>query len=93
MKKTLFFLAAAATMILTGCSPKNNTLTKAEIADGWQLLFDGETLAGWRDFNAETLGGESWTVEDGTIKATGVGSDENGYIVTEKVFENFDLKW
>ena len=93
MKKTLFFLAAAATMILTGCTPKNNTLTKAEIADGWQLLFDGETLAGWRDFNAETLGGESWTVEDGTIKATGVGSDENGYIVTEKVFENFDLKW
>ena len=93
MKKTLFFLAAAATILLTGCTPKNNTLTKAEIADGWQLLFDGETLAGWRDFNAETLGGESWTVEDGTIKATGVGSDENGYIVTEKVFENFDLKW
>ena len=93
MKKTWLLLAALAAAMLTGCAPKNNTLTQAEIADGWQLLFDGNTLDGWRDFNGETLGTESWTVENGTIMATGIGSDENGYIVTKKSFKNFDLKW
>ena len=94
MRKTSTMLVALAAAMLTGCAPKdNNTLTQAEIADGWQLLFDGETLAGWRDYNGDSLGGDSWTVEDGTIKATGIGSDESGYIVTEKVFRNFDLKW
>ena len=27
--------------------PKPNTLTTKEIADGWVLLFDGETTFGW----------------------------------------------
>ena len=38
MKKTLFFLAAAATMILTGCTPKNNTLTKEIIVNPGQHI-------------------------------------------------------
>jgi hypothetical protein len=29
-------------------SPKPNTLTPQEIADGWLLLFDGETTFGWK---------------------------------------------
>src|ERR1051325_6482713 len=28
--------------------PKPNTLTPKEIADGWLLLFDGETAFGWK---------------------------------------------
>ena len=28
--------------------PKPNTLTAKEIADGWILLFDGETTFGWK---------------------------------------------
>jgi hypothetical protein len=28
--------------------PKPNTLTPKEIADGWVLLFDGETTFGWK---------------------------------------------
>ena len=34
----LVLCAAAA------CAPQQNVLTKEEIADGWQLLFDGKTL-------------------------------------------------
>ena len=26
------------------CAPQQNVLTKEEVADGWQLLFDGKTL-------------------------------------------------
>lgn len=94
MKKNLFLSGAALLLILVpGCAPKPNTLTRAEIADGWQLLFNGENLDGWRSYNEPALTGDGWQVVDGTIEATGVGSDANGYIVTDKVFENFDLKW
>ena len=29
-------------------------LTAAEKADGWKLLFDGKSLAGWRGYKTET---------------------------------------
>ena len=84
-------LTATATVI-SGCGRKPNTLTSAEKADGWQLLFDGETLDGWRDYNGDSLTGP-WSVVDGTIMAEGSGSDSNGYIVTDREYANFHLKW
>lgn len=66
---------------------RHNTLTKAEIADGWQLLFDGKSLDQWRNFNSDGLTG--WQVANGTIQADGSGSDASGYIVTDRQFENF----
>ncbi len=65
-------------------------LTEAEKAAGWQLLFDGQTLNGWRDYNGTGLTAP-WTVEDGALAALGKGSDGNGYIVTDKQYENFEL--
>ncbi|MHB9055166.1 MAG: 3-keto-disaccharide hydrolase [Paludibacteraceae bacterium] len=70
----------------------NNTLTKNEKKEGWQLLFDGKTLNGWRNYNGEKLT-RSWFVEDGMIQAKGDGSDVNGYIVTDKMYDNFVLVW
>ena len=29
-------------------APKQNTLTAKEVAEGWILLFDGETTFGWQ---------------------------------------------
>ena len=93
MKKLIYLtgLVLAAASLFVGCAPKN-TLTSKEKADGWQLLFDGKTLDGWRDYNGESLTGP-WAVVKGTIQAEGEGSDANGYIVTDKEYTNFDLKW
>ena len=47
--RTLFGTVVSAmltTMASCVSAPQHNTLTKAEIADGWQLLFDGNTLNG-----------------------------------------------
>ncbi len=49
--------------------PAPNTITPAEIDDGWMLLFDGKTLNGWEDPAREVPPGDSWTVEEGCIKA------------------------
>ena len=93
MNKTLKMLGVAvlASLMLGGCNAPNK-LTNKEIKDGWQLLFNGQDLEGWRDYNGEGLSGP-WTVVDGVIEATGKGSDSNGYIVTDKEYTNFDLKW
>ena len=84
-KMTMFGFALGSMLVATSCAsaPEHNKLTEAEIADGWQLLFDGQTLNGWRDFNGETLT-QPWHVVDGCIQAKGDGSDLSGYIVTEK---------
>ena len=84
MKITIVSFAMAAAFGLIACdNTKHNTLTEQEKAEGWELLFDGETLDGWRDYNGTALTGP-WEVVNGTIQADGQGSDASGYIVTDK---------
>ena len=90
MKKIFFILALAGAVF--SCEQKPNTLTSKEKDDGWVLLFDGQTMNGWRDFNGTSLTGP-WEVQDGTIWTDGEGDDGNGYIVTDREYANFDLKW
>lgn len=94
MKKTILSLLVAGLSLglLLSCTESNNTLSSREKAEGWELLFDGQTLNGWRDFNGTQLSGP-WSVEDGSIYADGQGDDGNGYIVTDREFANFHLKW
>ena len=92
--KKLLLMGITGAVALTSCGDNtaHNQLTEAEKADGWELLFDGETLDNWRDYNGQELT-IPWFVEDGTITAKGDGSDETGYIVTKKEYENFILTW
>lgn len=90
MRKQTTILASllvAGTMI--ACSDKHNVLTEQEKQDGWQLLFDGQTTNGWKNYNAEGITG--WAVEDGCLAASGTGADETGYIITEQQYDNFEL--
>ncbi len=64
-----------------------NTLTAAERADGWTLLFDGETTDGWRGYNAESMP-DGWQAVDGALARVGQGGD----IISEAQFENFELR-
>ena len=77
MKKIFSFVAASALAagMVTSCQGvQPNTLTEAEKAEGWQRLFDGKTLDGWRSYNRDTLAG-GWHVVEGCIQASGEGSD------------------
>lgn len=53
----------------------------------WRLLFDGTSLAGWRNYKQQGTP-EGWGVEDGTLVRTGRGGD----IITEEQFANFELE-
>jgi hypothetical protein len=65
----------------------DNTLTAAEKADGWRLLFDGTSLAGWRGYR-QTAAPEGWKVVDGAIARVGKGGD----LVSADTFSNFELQ-
>jgi len=94
MKKRIQLLPLIILILFfaTGCQVENNRLTDQEKSEGWSLLFDGSTLKGWRDYQGDRLSGP-WKVENGTIKAEGHGSDANGYIVTDRQYDNFILAW
>lgn len=75
---------------------QHNRLNDAEKQEGWKLLFNGRTTAGWRNFNKNTIGSK-WTIEGETLHYSGKDADEEwhsvegGDIVTNKAFENFEL--
>ncbi len=67
----------------------------AEAPEEWITLFDGESLNGWKRYNADEIG-PLWTVEDGMIKCDGTGlgegsGDMGGSLVTIDKFGNFEL--
>jgi hypothetical protein len=73
-----------------------NTLTEAEKKDGWKLLFDGKTTAGWHTFG-KTEVGSAWKVSDDAIaldasQKSSYQSKGGGDVVTDAEYENFDLK-
>jgi len=83
----------AISLMLTSCAGEShNVLTAKEKAEGWVLLFDGETMNGWKDYNGTSLTAP-WHVVDGTLQAKGEGGDAHGYIVTDKQYENFEISW
>ena len=64
-----------------------NTLTAAEQKEGWKLLFDGKSLAGWRSFTSPDAP-SGWKIVDGTLHRAGAGGD----IMTVEQFDNFELR-
>jgi hypothetical protein len=73
--------------------PDVNTLTAAEQAAGWQLLFDGKSTSGWHGYNGKPTG--AWIIEDCALKTVGTqgnyGSDQRADLVSDREFENFEL--
>ncbi len=85
----LLTLASLTLAAAAAGEPLENRLTEAEKLAGWQLLFDGETTAGWEGFNDTPFPTQSWTVEDGTLRT--LADRSGGDLVTISQFENFEI--
>ena len=65
-----------------------NTLTKAEAANHWILLFDGKNTNGWHGYNLAGFP-DCWTIEDGCLTMTTQGRAESQDIITDKTYKSF----
>jgi hypothetical protein len=97
MMKTVFISVA---ILFMSCSnsknandnSNNNMLSKSETDQGWQLLFDGKSLNGWRTYQNKPSG--SWSVKDGSLYCEGSTtnkSDLRADLITTQQYENFEL--
>src|SRR5687768_1054624 len=68
-----------------------NTLTPEEKAAGWQLLFDGRTLEGWRGYRRDTLPETGWEITEGILRT--VPKVRGGELITRKKFSDFEFTW
>jgi hypothetical protein len=105
--RAIYFLMAGALAFSMACTPAEppaeeaavdpceglNTLTAAERAEGWRLLFDGKTMDGWHGFNGGSTA--AWSIEDCSLHSAGTesnyGSDERVDLATDDEFTNFEL--
>jgi hypothetical protein len=108
MQKQFFVLFVSITFLAVSCNKpvsqnetssekeaQPNALTEDEKATGWELLFDGETLNGWKRYGADSIG-PLWSVKDGVLICSGEGLGEGtqnvgGSLMTTRQFGNFDL--
>lgn len=73
-----------------------NALTEEEKADGWVLLFDGESTDGWRGYGKDHFP-VAWEIVDGTLHIQGsgrgeAGNKDGGDIIYDQEFQNFHVK-
>jgi hypothetical protein len=79
-----------------------NTLTDAEKAAGWRLLWDGHDFEGWRGLGMDSVPTEHWKIVDGAIykvpsgdvpKAPDGQPLKGADLITKDTFKNFELSW
>jgi hypothetical protein len=95
--KNLIFITLVV-WVFASCkeNAEPNQLSKKEIKEGWELLFDGKTMDKWKGYCKENVPA-AWSVtEDGTMHISGsgkgeAGAENGGDIITREKYENFEL--
>jgi 3-keto-disaccharide hydrolase len=71
-----------------------NTLTAQQEQEGWKLLFNGKTFAGWHSYGEHGIG-KDWSIREGAIrlkKPPSAKPADYADLVTDAEYSNFDLK-
>jgi hypothetical protein len=96
----VFLLLGLAQPLAAQSAP--NTLTPAERAAGWRLLFDGRTLKGWRGLGYDSVPSAHWRVVNGSIEKIASGNVAKipdgqpavgGDLMTLDTFGDFELSF
>ena len=103
MKRLTYLIAALFLLIISGTisygqqgrlkkDDHYNKLTDKEVKEGWKLLWDGKTTAGWRGYNIPVFPASGWEIKDGILTVlTPQQGKSGGDIITENTFKNFEL--
>ena len=67
-----------------------NGLTADEKANGWELLFDGQTGHGWRSPTSDDFPDAFWIIESGFLKGRRVGNRATDLVTVDR-YRDFEL--
>ena len=81
-------LAVVALLVSSLSAQSPASLTAAEKAAGWKLLFDGTSLAGWKGYKTATVP-TGWTAADGVLTRSGTGGD----LLTAEQYGDFEMRF
>ena len=81
-------LVALLALGTTAVNAQMPALTAAEKADGWKLMFDGKSLAGWRGYKTEKPSG-GWRAFNGDLVRLGGGGD----LMTVEQYGDFEMRF
>jgi hypothetical protein len=101
MNKLLSIALCASVFAACNSSSTNSTTTDTTAATaamqpaatdtGWTNLFDGTTLNGWHTFGSASVS-PKWSVDSGIIHFNPATKGDDGDLVSNDSFANFDLK-
>ncbi len=96
--KSLPALLIASILVSYGhaMAAEPNTLTPQKTAQGWKLLFDGRSFAGWHIYGTNAPPTKGWHVEDGSLvnpKSNGRPNGSGGDLVTNARYTDFEFRF
>lgn len=91
MNPRLLLPIATFALCLPALPAAENQLSKAEKSAGWELLFDGKSMKGWRVYGQQKQPDQGWVVQDGTLRTVAKVKGQN--IITERQYNDFELSW
>jgi hypothetical protein len=92
-KQTIWQLTALSLLLfsfMTDEEKKDNSLSKKEKKQGWVLLFDGETMTGWKNYKSREA--EGWAVLNGELYCKETGVTKRADLITVNKYENYELQ-
>ncbi|MEO6079601.1 MAG: DUF1080 domain-containing protein [Steroidobacteraceae bacterium] len=97
MRLLNIFTTLACSVVLAATAAETappNTLTAAEKAAAWKLLWDGKTSVGWRTPTSEQFPVRGWSMTNGALSVLPTNGGESGGggdIITTEKFSRFEL--
>ena len=89
MKRLLFVVLLVCGVSFAATAQEHNTLTKKERKAGWQLLWNGRDLSGWKSNSPNGDMNKGWKAVDGELVI--MARSGAGDIITEKRYHDFEL--
>jgi len=95
-------ICSSALLALSSTLGAQNTLTAAEKAAGWRLLFDGKTFDGWRGLGYDSVPTAHWKIVNGSIMKIASGNvpkmpdgqpANGGDLMTVGTYRDFELSF
>jgi hypothetical protein len=81
-------LAVGVVLVSSVSAQSPATLTAAEKAEGWKLMFNGTSLTGWKGYKKATVP-TGWTVAAGVLTRSGPGGD----LMTAEEYGDFEMRF